>query len=239
MHSIPGRSLARAGGGGGTEQRINETEKAGQQKAGTLGVLSNANICRLELTRKQSDATSWASTWRKLAAASDMGRHPPRPNAEYSRQDVQAMSTARCSEDDSGHDGSVQRLGKWAADRHAGLAHTPYETLDSCSDYTHTKVSAKGRMHAANTFGVLTDITRRGYPAESEAPTTCRWKHAIVRWVEEAGRADRYAQATLSELYWGVLTGRQKKEWPAPAGGLWTLASVVPGVCSGVGRWGE
>ena len=128
-----------------------------------------------------------------------------------------------CSEDDSGHDGSVQRLGKWAADRHAGLAHTPYETLDSCSDYTHAKVSAKGRMHAANTFGVLTDITRRGYPAESEAPTTCRWKHAIVRWVEEAGRADRYAQATLSELYWGVLTGRKKRngQRPPAACGPW------------------
>ena len=102
----------------------------------------------------------------------------------------------------------MQRLGKW--DRHAGLAHTPYETLDSCSDYTYAKVSAKGRMHAANTFGVLTDITRRGEPAEREAPTTCRWKYAIVRWVEEAGRADRYAQATIYELYWGVLTGRKK-----------------------------
>ena len=126
-----------------------------------------------------------------------------------------------CSEDDSGHDGSVQRLGKWAADRHAGLAHTPYETLDSCSDYKRAKVSAKGRMHAANTFGVLTDITRRGEPAESEAPTTCRWKCAIVRWVEEAGRGDRYAQATIYELYWGVLTGRKKgvaSAWRAACG---------------------
>ena len=143
-----------------------------------------------------------------------------------------------CSEDDSGHDGSVQRLGKWAADRHAGLAHTPYETLDSCSDYTHAKVSAKGRMHAANTFGVLTDITRRGYPAESEAPTTCRWKHAIVRWVEEAGRADRYAQATLSELYWGVLTGRKKRngQRPPAACGPWPRSFLGCAAGGAIGR---